>query len=288
MSSENLGNHLNRIVYSARDALFEQGELFELTYGAFNISVMALQASEEETITIDYPVGLRADRSHIRSRRVYPKNELIDRYRMLAFVQLPVNAIIKLVTIVEAMLGDVVRPVVRKFPNKLGTKTKLSMQLVLEATSIQEIHLRATDALLNELSYKSPTEFAEAVKELLSINLLECPGFHKYLELKACRDIWIHNHGQANETYVRKSGSHVRAKPGERLPVTIDYFLESYEACLQVTEWLEKTLHEQWYSSEFDERTKPSDPMSQPSPPTTVHSDQLEVPSLIQPAEPST
>jgi hypothetical protein len=127
---------------------------------------------------------------------------------------------------------------------------------VLKATTLQEIHLQATDALLNELSYKSPSEFADALQGLLSINLLECPAFHKYVEIKATRDIFIHNRGIANDIYMRKAGSHARVKTGVVLPIDLQYFLESYEICLQVTEWLEKELHAHWHSSQFENKHK--------------------------------
>jgi hypothetical protein len=126
------------------------------------------------------------------------------------------------------------------------------MHVVLESASIEDIHLRATDTLLNELSYKSPAEFAESMKELLSVNLLECPAFQRFVEMKATRDIYIHNQGIANDTYVRKSGPHVRVRAGMKLPVDIRYFMQSYESCLQLTEWLEKEMHERWNSSEYE------------------------------------
>ncbi|KNZ34495.1 MAG: hypothetical protein AD742_00150 [Methylibium sp. NZG] len=172
---------------------------------------------------------------------------------------MPVNGLVQLVTIVEALLGDVVRTVITRYPQKLGAKRTVSLQLVLEAQTLEDIHLRATDALLNDLSYKSPNEFAESFDSLLSINLLECPAFHRYIEIKATRDIFIHNRGTANDTYARKSGSHAQAKVGRPLPVDIPYFLESYEYCLQLTEWLESELHEHWHSSELeDSRNRPS------------------------------
>ncbi len=172
---------------------------------------------------------------HTRHNEV-TKPELLARYQFLAFHQLPANGIAQLVTIVEALLGDVLRSVVVRYPHKLGAKRTLPLHAVLEAQTLVEVHLKATDNLLNELSYKSPAEFAEALQELLSVNLLECPAFHKYVELKATRDIHVHNRGVVNNTYLEKAGSHARAARGAFLPVHIPYFLESYEACLQVTE----------------------------------------------------
>jgi len=246
-------NQLYKIVGEARRALFDQGELAQLTYGAFDIAARGMQASAQNEISVTFPIGYRADKTAIESTRNYKKEELLGRYQYLAFHQLSVNGIVQLVTILEAMLGDVMRAVIMKYPQKLGNKRNIPMTTILEAVSIEEIHLRATDSFLNELAYKSPEEFSESAKTILSINLLECPAFHKYIEVKATRDIYIHNRGIANGIYLRKSASHARVKSGMKLPVDIQYFLESYESCIQMTEWLEVKLHENWHSSELDE-----------------------------------
>ena len=171
MPNPNLGNLLNQIVTCARHAMFDQGELAELTYGAFNIAVRSLQESSGEEIEVTFPVGYMADRTTIPATRTYRKDELLSKYQFLAFQQLSVNALVQLVTLVETMLSDVVRAVVVRYPQKLGAKRSIPIQAVLESTSMEEIHIRATDALLNELSYKSPAEFAEQVCQLLSVNL---------------------------------------------------------------------------------------------------------------------
>lgn len=261
MSTPNLGNQLNQIVRDARHAMFDQGELAQLTYGAFDIAAKSMQEMQQEEIEVSFPVGYRADRTAIPSTRTYRKDQLLSKYQFLAFHQLSVNALVQLVTLVETMLGDVVRAVVARYPQKLGGKRSLSIQTVLESTSLAEVHLRATDALLNELAYKSPTEFAESVQPLLSINLLECPAFHRFVEVKATRDIFVHNRGVANDVYVRKAGSHARVNAGMSLPVDIQYFLESYERCLQVADWLEAELHSHWHSSQYEDRENPQLPL---------------------------
>jgi hypothetical protein len=253
---DSFGNLLNGIINGARSLLFEQSELAELTYGAFDIAVIALRQSTEETITITFPVGWRPDNQVMPGTHTYNKDQLIGRYQLLAFQQAPVNSLIQIVIITEAMLADIVRGVVLKYPQKLGAKRSIPMQVVLESAAIEDVHLRATDVLLNELSYKSPSEFAEEVKQLLGINLFECPAFHRYIEVKATRDIIIHNRGVANSTYVRKAASHARVQSGMLLPVNLQYLMQSYEACLQMTEWLEREMHERWYSPEFEARQR--------------------------------
>jgi hypothetical protein len=261
IATPTLGNLLYRLVTSATNALFNQGELAQLTYGAFDVVANNVQSGKNESIDVSFPIGYRPDKTAILSTRKYTKQELLERYQFLALHQMPANGIAQLVTIVEALLGDVLRSVIVRYPQKLGAKRSLQLQVVLEAQTLEEVHLKATDSLLNELSYKSPAEFAEALESLLSINLLECPAFHKYIELKATRDIHVHNRGVVNDTYMKKAGSHARVKNGVFLPVDISYFLESYEACLQLAEWLESELDQHWHSSEREAaKTRPTEP----------------------------
>ncbi|MBF5039514.1 hypothetical protein INP77_08430 [Methylophilus sp. 13] len=249
MTKSNLGNQLYFLVTTARDALFDQGELAQLTYGAFDVVANNVTNLETTEIEISFPVGYRADHTAILSQKKYTKEELLQRYQFLAHQQMPINGIAQLVSISETLLGDIVRNVIMRYPQKLGNKRSVQLSTVLEAQSLEEIHLKAMDTLLNELSYKSPNEFSDSFKELTSITLLECPAFHKYIEMKATRDIHVHNRGVSNKTYLKKAGSHARAKDGQSLPVDIPYFLESYEACIQITEWLEQELDERWHST---------------------------------------
>lgn len=268
MSTPNIGDLLYQMGSLAKAALFDQGELAQLTYGAFDVVANNVSSSTSDVIEISFPVGYRADRTSILSTRKYGKDQLLGRYQHLAFQQLPINGIVQLVTIIEAFLSDVVRVVVTRYPQKLGSKRTVPLQSVLEAKTLEEIHLRATDALLYDLSYKSPSEFAEQVQSLLSLNLLECPAFHRYVEVKATRDIYIHNRGAANDVYVRKAGSHARVQAGNVLPIDIPYFLESYECCLLLAEWLESELHERWHSSELEQtrsQQRPPVPVSEPA-----------------------
>lgn len=248
-----IGNEIYERIKLARNELFRQGELAQLTSLSFQETVERIRTGEEESIELSYPVGYRPDKSVIPSTYNYSKDELIGRYQDLGERQLAINGIYQLVTIMECAIGDLLRIVLKEFPQKLGSKRTVSTGLVLAATSIEEIHIKAIDTVLNEMAYKSPKEFADNIADLMSINLLECPSYHRYIETKAARDIYIHSRGIANDIYVSKSGSHARVSSGHHLPINTIYFLESFEYCLQITEWLEKNLHAVWHSSEYQE-----------------------------------
>jgi hypothetical protein len=251
--NDSLGNTLYKRIKSARFALMNQSELANLAYIAYDLAVAVFENEKREHIDLTYPIGWNVDNTPMNSRpKRYTKNEFIQSYQVLAFHELALNGVFRLVTIIETMLGDLVRAVVLKYPGKLGKKKTIEMGLVLAATSIEEVHLRATEAFLNELSYKSPHEFARETQTLLSCNLLECPAYHRYIEVKATRDIHIHNGGIANQTYRDKAGSHARLSMDATLPVNLQYFLQSYESCLQLTEWLDKEMHSIWHSSDYE------------------------------------
>ena len=92
--------------------MFEQGELAQLTYMAFEIAAQNLQSLEDDKIEFSFPVGYKPDKTTLNSTRTYPKEELLSKYAFLASNQLSTNALVQLVTIVETMLGDLIRAVV--------------------------------------------------------------------------------------------------------------------------------------------------------------------------------
>lgn len=266
MTTANTGNELNRVCAYSKSLLFAQGELAQLSVIAFNLTATRVRDNPEQEIKLDVPVGYTQSRHPLLSSRNYKKDELLQRYTFLSTHQMAINGIYQMVIVIEAMLEDLVRIVLLKYPEKIGAKKMIGIREVLAADSIETLHLHATNSLLNELSYKSPAAFADSLEQLLSLNLEKCPAFHKYVEMRATRDIHVHNRGVANEVYIAKAGSHARVDAGALLPVETFYFLESYEVCLKLVEWVEKKLHDKWPSTEFEESQAAKIPDSDEAP----------------------
>lgn len=250
----NLGNKLYRIANSTMGALFSQGELAQLTYQAFDSYATQIKNSNVEKIKITYPIGYTPQKKPIQHEYEYTKKDLVERYAYLGFNQLPINGVYQLVTLIEAMFADILRAIIIKYPQKIGNKKNVLAANILNSKTIEEIKNHIVDSIINELSYKSPKEFSEEFCKYTSINMLELPAYHKYIELKATRDIYIHNKGIANDTYVYKSDSHSRTESGKLLPIDVQYFLESYEYCLKICEFLEGKLNDKWPSSEYEQK----------------------------------
>ncbi|MET1260044.1 hypothetical protein ABV409_11900 [Flagellimonas sp. DF-77] len=245
------GDRLNEMINDTRGVLFLQGEMAQLTYISYEKFIESINSDESETIPITYPIGLRPDNTLINRTRDYTKQELIERYQLLALDKLPIDGILKLVTLMETLLNDILRKILIEYPSKIPNKRKIDVEKALNATSLEEIKLYIVDNILNDIAYKSPKDYADEFNTYVGVNLLENPIFHKYIELKATRDIHIHNNGIANEIYRAKSGVMARINTDAFLPVTVQYFLQSYECCLQLNELIEVELDKIWPSQEY-------------------------------------
>lgn len=254
---ETFGDKLYSRVSNARHNLFLQGEIAQLTYQAFVKYMELIDGTEDDKIQITYPIGYKPDHTTIDTTQTYTKEELKDRYQHLGLRQLPINSIYQLITTIEALFFDILRDILIQFPVKIPNKKKFDVEILLEAKSLDEIKLNLINVIINEIAYKSPKEFAEEFNKYVGVNLLEKPAFHRYIELKATRDIYIHNQGIANEIYLSKADSSARVKSGEFLPVDIQYFLQSYESCIQITEILEEALNKIWPSIIYQRNKTP-------------------------------
>lgn len=256
MSTISLGDSLYTILTQSQGTLFKLGELIQLSYNAFELTAQNINSSSETTFTIKYPLGVGATGSTLIGERTYEKKNYIEHYAHLANFQLPLNGIYNLVTTTEIMLGDLIRDVLLEFPKKIGQKKTILYSSIFESDSLDDVHLTVISSFINELSYKSPREFAETVSGIFSFNILEISEYHKYIEIKATRDVFIHDRGTANATYKRKADSHARVEPGQALPVNVAYFLHSYEACLKLIDILIEQFHKVWPSPTYTELKK--------------------------------
>ncbi|MGQ8335021.1 hypothetical protein ACUNWD_00605 [Sunxiuqinia sp. A32] len=248
---KSFGDRLFKSISDSRSLLFLQGEMAQLTFIAYEKFIELVNEEKAEKIPITYPVGYRADNTPINSTRDFTKDELINRYKHLSLIKLPVDGIYQLVTIMDTLQNEIFRNILMEFPNKISNKRKVDVEVALGAKSLEEIKISIVNNILNELAYKSPKDYSEEFNKYVGVNLLEHPPFHKYIELKATRDIHIHNSGIANEIYLTKAATLARVKNGEFLPVDIQYFLQTYEACLQLTEILELELDKIWVSEDY-------------------------------------
>lgn len=251
---KSLGDKINASLDHWKGFLFSVGRNIQLTYNAMDSHVAGIRSQDNEEITVNYPLGQRADGSAITGTASFQKDQLINQYIGIVGYSMPVTGIYNLVIAVEAAIEDATRAILHEYPKKLKSDKRIPAASVFEAKSIEELRAKTVSDVLGELAYKSPRELAETLERVFSFPLLEIPQFHRYMEIKATRDIHMHNRGMANDTYRRKADTMARVQPGEWLPVTIQYFLDSYECCLKLIEVLSERFDSVWPSEIYRSR----------------------------------
>jgi hypothetical protein len=134
---------------------------------------------------------------------------------------------------VEAFVGDVLFEILSYDNRRIKTRvkgidhtSKIEVSDVIDAVSREEIISAIIQKELTSLFYAAPALQMEYFQTVTGTSLPEELVGH-WLEIKATRDIIVHNSGIANSVYLKKAGSHARAKDGAALPMDEKYFAKS-------------------------------------------------------------
>ncbi|KAA2223131.1 hypothetical protein [Chryseobacterium sediminis] len=246
------GNKLYRVVRESRLLMFDIGERIALSRTAFtyyrdNISV----ASNDSVITVRTPIGLHPNDEVMESEYKYQQSQLKYTLNKLCIDELPIDGLYKMVTMVEGILIQVLDEILQKYPSKVGSKIKVDAGVIIESQSLEELKRYLFKRIINDITYKSPEDFAKEFKDFTGIDLGKFAMYNNYIELKATRDLYMHNNGIVNEIYLRKAKGLGRALENEKVVCDYDYFLKCYEVCLQLVEFIVDELNTIWESSEY-------------------------------------
>lgn len=134
--------------------------------------------------------------------------------------------IVSMVSRAEAFLQDAVSVVCCAYPPKLGIladRTGIPLDLFLESEERRDVIRRFVALRCEGLMFGKPADYLEKTAKVLSIEIDE--GIIKdFIEIKASRDIVIHNSGVINRLYVEKAGERGRGNVGEELVIDEAYF----------------------------------------------------------------
>jgi hypothetical protein len=134
------------------------------------------------------------------------------------------QALVPAVAVTEGYLAHMLKLVLRAFPKKLGvSEKKVDLAVILEAEDLDDLLDAIISKQINSAFYGSPSKYFEYIESVLSISI---PPSRKdaYSEVKATRDIYVHNGGIANRLYLQKAGRLARVGDGDPLPLDEKYF----------------------------------------------------------------
>jgi hypothetical protein len=94
------------------------------------------------------------------------------------------------------------------------------------------------DRELDRLKYRRVAAWFAYLEKRAQLGVPSQEQIERLAEIKASRDILVHNRGIANQTYVSKSGVRARSPAGTRLEITEPYLRDSW---LLITEMVRDT-----------------------------------------------
>jgi hypothetical protein len=157
--------------------------------------------------------------------------------------------VIALVSEVEHFFANTVSTALRLYPGKMGSHT-FRLTEILAASSTDELVDRAASATINELMYEKPLDYLAGLCAILSIEKqsleIHWPNF---VELKARRDLGVHNDWLVNAVYLRKvkeARLEQAPLPGTRLIPDFQYLTQSIELCDTLVGAIANLLGEKW------------------------------------------
>lgn len=225
--------HVRRI-----NDIFIETQLSVQGLGEMLKSVDAMRAKGQKKFKIAAP-SIRGTDRNISRDLVLVQQLIDDRIRSKEYVQSLVFA----VALVESYLARSLETIIRAYPKKLlvspkGNEVKDEVPLavdvreVVSAVSLDELIADKANQRVRDASYATPEAYFKYAAKIFGFEFAE-PLRLEFSEIKATRDIHIHNDGIANQIYVRKAGALARVQDGDALPVDSDY-LRTAIACLKL------------------------------------------------------
>jgi hypothetical protein len=137
------------------------------------------------------------------------------------------------VSLFEDFIFDLLRCWLLAHPGSMSKKT-VELGTLLQMGEIGAVVANVVERELNEIKYGRLASWFTSLNSLVK---LDCPTpeeIEQLAEIKATRDVLVHNRGIANATYRSKAGALTRAQDGELLELPTSYHIASWAVICKV------------------------------------------------------
>jgi len=139
------------------------------------------------------------------------------------------------VSLFEDFFFGLLRLWLAAYPASLSRK-QLDLGTVLKAADKDAIILGVVDKEPNELKYERVADWFAYLERLVKLGCPTADEIESLAEIKASRDILVHNKGIVNTTYILKAGGRARYRDGEVLEIPEPYHRENWETIKKVVQ----------------------------------------------------
>lgn len=160
--------------------------------------------------------------------KTFTETDLIDLYPHYNRTYLLSFSLVQLITIFEAFLFDFIRLLLMRDPRHLAQKKQIEVGFAISAPDREALISLIAEREINELKYGRPKAWFEYLDRIVK---LDCPTpdeIAQFAEMKAARDLIIHNGGVVNAVYIDKAGPKARYAVDQKITVSQLYFVDSW------------------------------------------------------------
>lgn len=123
------------------------------------------------------------------------------------------------VSIFEWYFFDLLEVLLKFRPEHISGKRQFELSIVFNSEDKPEIIKKVVDIELNKLKYQNIFDWMEYLNKIVGIEYPSGDDIEKLAEMKASRDVIVHNNYIVNDVYLRKAGKFTRFKLGDKLKV---------------------------------------------------------------------
>jgi len=180
------------------------------------------QELEDQGIAAEFPI--------LHSGEVLTVADLIAPSRTYVTTYLAESVFQHFVSLFEDFLFELLRIWLSAYPAGIPNKDRKPVDLatIIDAPDKQAILDLVIERELNALKYERPSAWFKYLNDRVKLGCPTDEQIERLAEIKASRDVLIHNRGTVNETYLGKAGIHARYKLGQRLDVPEPYLRETW------------------------------------------------------------
>jgi hypothetical protein len=164
---------------------------------------------------------------------VSTQRDLAARSRGYVSGQLAEATFQQFISTFESFFFDLLRLWLIAYPRSLISK-KVDFKDVLDAPDKDAIALLVINKELNEVLYERPASWFAYLEEKVKLGCPTADEIDRIAEVKAARDVLIHNRGIAGKAYESKAGKLARFTDGQRIDIPERYHRETWELIRKV------------------------------------------------------
>ena len=200
----------------------------EQCFSYLEIQITDWETSQDET---DYAYKVPAIKSKSKSA-FRTEKEIAQIFNRFVDYELFESFLTVIVSKFESYLFLCLSSVFKKYPQKLTIKVQeikitsdIDINIILSTSEYTSIIDKIIENRISSISYGTPKQYWKYFLTITGFEIDETM-INKYIELKATRDLIIHNNSIVNNLYIEKSGNEARTRSG-RIPINYEYFEQS-------------------------------------------------------------